>query len=106
VSHRDFPQKLRSKFASGSCLTYHCHRTACIPHEIGSTELLLANHLNNNENLPPLEVSPPISSHFQQVASTRTSAVVAYSDFTVSLYNYFLSKAGLFLTKLSLTTNL
>ena len=83
-----------------------CHRTTCIPHETGSAELLQANHLNNNENVPSLEVSPPISSHFQRIASTRTSAVVAYSDFTVNLYNYFLSKAGLFLTKLSLTTNL
>ena len=33
-------------------------------------------------------------------------AIVAYSDFTVNLHNYFLSKAALFLTKLSLITNL
>ena len=82
------------------------NRTTCIPHETGSAELLQANHLNSNENVPSLEVSPPIFSHFQQIASTRTSAIVAYSDFTVNLYNYFLSKAGLFLTKLNLTTNL
>ena len=77
-----------------------------MPHETGSAELFQANHLNNNENVPLLEVSPPISSHFQRIASTRTLAVVAYSDFTVNLYNYFPSKAGLFLIKLSLTTNL
>ena len=82
------------------------NRTTCIPHETGSAELLQANHLNNNENLPSLEVSPPISSNFQRIASTCTSAIVAYSDFTVNLYNYFLSKARLFLTKISLTTNL
>ena len=70
------------------------------------SQTLQANHLNNNENLPSLEVSPPISSNFQRIASTCTSAIVAYSDFTVNLYNYFLSKAGLFLTKISLTTNL
>jgi len=82
------------------------NRTTCIPHETGSAELLQANHLNNNENVPSLEVSPPISSNFQRIASTCTSAIVAYSNFTVNLYNYFLSKAGLFLTKISLTTNL
>ena len=70
------------------------HRTACTPRETGSAELLLANHLKNNENVPSLEVSPRISSHFQQIASTGTSAIVAYSDFTVNLRNYFLSKAG------------
>ena len=31
---------------------------------------------------------------------------VAYSDFTLNLHDYFLSKAGLFLTELSLITNL
>ena len=32
------------------------------------------------------------------------SIVVAYSDFTANLYDYFLSKPGLFFIKLSLTT--
>ena len=46
-----------------------CHRTTCIPHETGSAELLQANHLNNNENVPSLEVSPPIATllHVQKV---------------------------------------
>ena len=66
-----------------------CHRTAFIPCTTGSTELFLANHLNNNKNIPLLEVLPWISNHFQWIVSTHTSTLVAYSGFTVNLYHYF-----------------
>ena len=41
----------------------------------------------------------------QYIGSTHTLTSVSYPDFTDNSYDYFLSKAGLFWTKLSLTTN-
>ena len=35
-----------------------CHRTAGFLRATGSTEFVLANHLNNTENVPSLEVFP------------------------------------------------
>ena len=60
--------------------------------------LFLAVHLN----VLSLEVWPRLSSHFQWIASPCISSVWAYSNFTVNFYDHFLSKAILFLTKLSL----
>ena len=42
---------------------------------------------------------------FQYIASDRTFTAVTYSNFTVNSYDYFLNQAGLFSTKLSLTTS-
>ena len=51
------------------------------------------NHLENSENVPPLEVLQLI---YQYITSDRTFTSVAFSDFTVNSFDYFLSKAGLF----------
>ena len=42
------------------------------PMRTSSTELFIANHLNNNEMVPLLEVWSRISSHFQLIVTTRT----------------------------------
>ena len=63
------------------------------------------NHLDNNENITILELLQRISNHFQRIVSTHTSSVVAYSDLIINLYDYFVSKAGLLVIKLSKTTN-
>ena len=103
--HPDFPRKRDQSLPAGRVELSICHTTAGISQATGSRELFLANHLNNNENVPSLEVWPRIYSHFHQIASTRSSLVVAYLNFTVNSYDHFLSKAGLFSIKLSLTTN-
>ena len=42
--------------------------------------------------VPLLEVLPRTSSHFQQLVSTYTSTVVAYSDFNVNFYDYLVKQ--------------
>ena len=56
------------------------------------TEFVLANHLNNSENVPRVaeSITTDYSSHFRV-----TTTAVSYSDFTANSYDHFLSKASL-----------
>ena len=44
---------------------------------------------------------PQFFSHFHWIASTCSSSIVVYPNFTVNSNDYFLSEAGLFLIKLA-----
>ena len=106
MSYRDFPSKLRSKFAYRSQLA----TIQLVSHTLLALSCIyyICNRVSDSRNVPSLKLSAifccVLSVIFRYTAGTQVSSVVASLDFTSKSSDYVLNKTGLFATKLSLST--